>query len=124
MLDIKFLRENSKVVQKAAKDKGIEIDIDHVLEIDQKHHELQLTVQKLREERNILAKNKDIEKGKALKDKLEKEERALQAVEEELREWLYKVPNIPSDDVPAGRDESENKVIRKSGAAERWHRRL
>ena len=54
MLDIKFIRENPQVVQKAAKDKGIDIDINHVLEIDSKHRELALFVQKLREERNLL----------------------------------------------------------------------
>ena len=52
MLDIKFLRENPQVVQKAAKDKGISIDVNHILEIDAKYRELSQSVQKLREERN------------------------------------------------------------------------
>ena len=76
MLDIKFIRENSSLVQKAAKDKGIEIDINHVLEIDSKHRELFISVQKLREERNILTSGikgkptpEQIEKGKNLKER-------------------------------------------------------
>ncbi|MEK7517121.1 MAG: serine--tRNA ligase [Patescibacteria group bacterium] len=122
MLDLKFIRENPSLVQKAAKDKGIDIDINHVLEIDAKHRELSLSVQKLREERNILTDlirgrptQEQIEKGKSLKERLEKEEHALSAVQEELHEWLLKIPNIPAGDVPVGKDETGNKEIRKVG---------
>ncbi|KKP96192.1 MAG: Serine-tRNA ligase, partial [Candidatus Levybacteria bacterium GW2011_GWA2_36_13] len=34
MLDIKFIRENKELVAKAAKDKGVKVDIDEVLEVD------------------------------------------------------------------------------------------
>ena len=95
MLDIKFIRENPQVVQKAAKDKGIDIDINHVLEIDSKHRELALFVQKLREERNLLTSGirgkpteTQVEKGKNIKDRLEKEEHALRAIGEELKRKL------------------------------------
>lgn len=113
MLDIKFIRENPELVRKAAKDKGFEVDISHLLEIDAKHRELSLSVQKLREERNRYAQEKNIEEGKKIKDRLEKEEHALKAVEEELQEWLLKVPNPAKSDVRVGKDETENEVIRK-----------
>lgn len=115
MLDTKFIRENPDIVQKAAKDKGFEVDVSHLLEIDTKQRELSLSVQKLREKRNLLAKEKNIEEGKSLKDKLEKEEHALKAVEEELQEWLLKVPNMAKSDVRVGKDETENEVIRTYG---------
>lgn len=122
MLDVKFIRENPQVVKKAAKDKGITVDIDHVLEIDAKYRELSQEVQKLREERNRI--NKDPSWGKDgrlipaaawLKKEHEEKENALRAVEEELTEWLYKIPNIPKNDVNVGKDESENKVVKKHG---------
>jgi len=123
MIDLKFLRENSQIVQKAAKDKGIDINIGHILEIDAKHKELSLAVQELREERNLLTSGvkgkptpEHIEKGKMLKEKLEKEEHALTAVQQELRDWLLKIPNIPADDVPVGKDETGNKEIKKAGS--------
>src|SRR3990167_7202115 len=101
MLDIKFIRENPQIIQKAAKDKGVEVDVDHVLNIDSKHRELALSVQKLREERNLLTAgikgrptSEQIEKGKLLKEKLEKEEKALRAVGDELKINLYKIPNL------------------------------
>ena len=122
MIDIRLLRENPKVVQKSAKDKGIDVNIDSILNFDKKAHELSLSIQKLREERNKLAKatssavdKKDIERGKKLKEQLHKEEKNLQKLNIELQELLYQIPNIPAKDVPVGKDETGNKVIRKWG---------
>ncbi len=112
MIDLKFLREHSDKVQKAAKDKGVDVDINHVLEIDAKYRELSNLVQKLREERNRFVKEQNIEKGKEIKEKLEKEEHALKAVEEELKIWLYKIPNIAKSDVKAGKNETENDIVK------------
>ncbi|MBI2028263.1 MAG: serine--tRNA ligase [Candidatus Levybacteria bacterium] len=127
MLDIKFIRENPQVVQNAAKNKGVDVDINYLLEIDSKYRELSLAVQKLREERNALTSgikgkpaSEQIEKGKVLKERLEKEEHALNSVQEELNEWLLKIPNIPADDVPIGKDETGNKEIRKIGGIPRF----
>lgn len=115
MIDIKFLQDNPELIKKAAKDKGYPIDIDHLLEINKRYHELQSSVQKLREERNRLSREKNIEEGKKLKEKLEREKNALRAVEEELTDWLWKIPNLPKEDVKVGKDESENEVVRKHG---------
>lgn len=122
MLDLKFIRENSKIVQQGVENKGFEINIEHLLEIDKKHHELSEKVQKLREERNVL--NEQIKKNpnqwdkkaaQALKQQLEKEEHALSAVKEELNNELEKIPNLPKPDVKTGKDESENEILRKVG---------
>ncbi|MEK9176600.1 MAG: serine--tRNA ligase [Patescibacteria group bacterium] len=115
MLDIKLIRENPDKIQKAVTDKGIEIDIAHILEIDSKYRELSLKVQNLREERNKAAKAQNIEEGKRIKAELETGEKALRAVEEELNEWLSRIPNPAKEDVKVGRDESANEVLRKSG---------
>lgn len=122
MIDIKLVRENPEKVQTAAKNKGIDVDINHILEIDAKYRELSQSVQKLREERNAHTSQikgkpteEQLEVGKALKEKLEKEEHALAAVFEELKEWLLKVPNLPKDDVKAGKDDTENEVVKKYG---------
>jgi len=114
MLDIKFIRENPGLVQKAAKDKGFHVDINHVLEIDSKHRELSLSVQKLREERNKFSKEQNTEEGKRVKNELEIKEHALKSVAEELNEWLLKVPNLPLKAVPVG-DPSKFKILKKNG---------
>jgi seryl-tRNA synthetase len=120
MLDTKFLREHTEMVEKAALSKRVKVDVGHIVTIDEKYRELSQVVQQLRNERNqhtstIKGKPTDeqMQKGKDLKEKLEKEEHALKAVEEELNEWLLKIPNLPKDDVKDGKDESENDVVKK-----------
>ena len=115
MLDIKLIRENSEKVQKSARDKGVEINIKHVLELDSKLRGLDSSVQKLREERNKFAKDRDIEKGKEIKKRLEKEENALNAIAQELKKVLLEIPNPAKPDVKVGKDDAENEVIKKVG---------
>lgn len=120
MIDINLIRNNPRDVQKAAKDKNVDINVDHILEIDKKYKELSITVQKLREERNILTDSmkgkpskEQIEKGKALKERLEKAEHSLKTAWDKLKEKFYQIPNIAKKDVKVGKDESANEIIRK-----------
>ena len=129
MLDIKYIRENPEEVKKAAKDKGIDVNIERVLELDNRVRGLDLMVQKLREDRNraaravINATNKEIiiKKGKELKTKLEKHEKALLALEEELKMLLFKIPNPAKKDVKVGKDDSENEILRKEGIPRKFN---
>jgi len=127
MIDIKILRENPQAVEKAAKDKGVEISAERIIELDNKVRGLELIVQKLREEKNKLAKatsnvvdKKNIEKGKELKIKLGKEENVLKAVSKELKNLLLEIPNVPAPDVPAGKNETQNKEIKKWGKVSKF----
>lgn len=121
MIDINRIRNNPDQIQKAAKDKRVDVDVHHVLEIDAKYRELALSVQKLREERNKHTESmkgrkpteEEIAKGKEIKERMEKEEKAMHAVFEELQEWLLKIPNPAKPDVPFGKDDSENVVMKK-----------
>lgn len=127
MLDIKFIRENPDKVTKGVRDKGVEVDISHLLEIDSKYRELSQAVQKLREERNentsqIKGKPTDeqLAKGREIKERLAKEEHVLIAVEEELNELLAKVPNLPLPQVPVGKNEGDNVEVRKWGEPKKF----
>ncbi len=121
MLDINIIRNNPGKIQQAAKAKRVDIDAQHILEIDAKYRELAQAVQKLREERNKFTESlkgkkpsaEQIQEGREFKEKLEKEEHAMDAVYKELQEWLLKIPNPAKDDVKIGKDENENEVIRK-----------
>ena len=122
MIDIKLFRENPEYFAKSAKAKNVEINAAHILEIDEEYRKLQQVVQTLREERNMLVgamKGKptpeQVEKGKQLKERLEKEEHALASVGEELQRELKKIPNPIKPDVKVAKDESGNEVIKKVG---------
>src|SRR3990167_678631 len=115
MLDIKFIRENKELVAKAAKDKGVKVDIDEVLEVDKDVGVLNTVKQKLQEERNKAAKEKDIEKGKKIKQELLDLEKELEPLSEKLTELLMQIPNLPLPQVPFGKNERDNVEVKKWG---------
>lgn len=115
MLDLKFIRENPKLVQKAANDKRVVVNVEEVLQLDETHRQLQTEMQSLREERNKAAKERDIEKGKEIKGRLDDLDNNFQKISTRLKELLLSIPNPSKPDVPVGKDDTENEVIRTVG---------
>lgn len=121
MLDIEFIRKNSDLVKKAIVNKRLKVDIDQLLNIDEKRRTLIMTIDELRQQRNLAAKTKDIQKGKEIKCKLDEIEPDLERINGEFFNLMILVPNIPFDDVPVGEDESKNVVIRKWGESQKFN---
>ena len=116
MVDINDLRENPNKYREGMKAKQFDPSVvDKVLELDQKRRDLLVKIEKLRAERNVSAKKKDIEKGKKIKIELQKLEPELSKVEKDYRRMLNQIPNPPADDVKEGKDENENEILRKWG---------
>lgn len=142
MLDIKFIRENPKLIKEGAKNKGVDVDIDRLLEVDKKR------VDSLRALEDMLAQknkaSKEIAKirtclaprGRTLissKLKNEKEKKkiilemqeldknsdrlnkTLKETEEEFNNLMLQIPNPPFDNVPLGKDEKDNLVLEEIG---------
>ena len=94
MLDIKFIRQNSDIVKKAAQDKLIEVDIDKLLSLDENIRMKNQELDNFKEERNRLSSSiptlKDDEKRntimyvKNLKDKISNLEEELKPIKEEF----------------------------------------
>lgn len=121
MLDIQYIRENADKVKKVVADKQLDASlVDQLIEVDVKRRATIQKIEEVRSERNLAAKDKNIEKGKEIKEKLQKLEPELVEVEKEYKALLWKIPNIISDDTPIGRDESENKVIRTWGEPKKF----
>ena len=118
MLDVKFIRENLDLVEKSAKEKGYQINVKEVLDLDEKRRKELTRVEKLRRKRNeIAAKMKGgkpdkalIDEGKKVKEELAKLEEDLTKVESEYNAALKAVPNIIFDDVPLGGEEDSVEV--------------
>jgi len=125
MLDINFIRENPEKVKDGAKKKGYDPKIvDRVLKVDEIRRQLLAEVDKWRQARNKQAcfsqaqnklKKGEVEKGKKIKEMLRRLEPDLRAVDEQFENLLAEIPNLPADDVPKGRDESENVEMKKWG---------
>jgi len=120
MLDINFIRQNTEKIKKAVKDRGLDPElVDRVLKVDETRRQLIIEVDKFRQEKNKLTK-KDIEKGKKIKEMLRRLEPDLRAVEEEFKMLLAQIPNLQADDVPEGKDESENVEVKKWGKIKKF----
>ncbi len=126
MLDIKFIRQNQKLIEKASRDKNIPFDLKRLLRVDQKRTKLIKEVDTLRQEKNEItqkiAQIKDsskklelIKKMRLQKNNLRKKQKALTAVEQEFHKLMLWVPNIPAPDVPIGKDGSQNVEVKKWG---------
>ena len=126
MLDIKFIRENPDKVKEACKNKQVKVDIDRLLEVDKKRRETLQALEDMLAQKNraskIISQTKDEKEKQKLilemreldtnSDRLTK---ALKELEEEFNNLMLQIPNLPFDDVPVGKDERENVVLRKWG---------
>ena len=117
MLDIKFIRNNPEVVRKAIQNKNIDLDLDKLLALDSRRRELIESSETVKAEQNKKSKGPqfNVEELKSLKEKFKVMEHELTCVEEEFSQLMLQVPNIPSDDTPIGRSETENIVVKKVG---------
>lgn len=127
MLDINFIRENPEKVKEGIKKKKYDSSlVDKVLTEDKKRLELLQKVEDLRRERNELAQGsgqkseKDHERGREVKEELKKIEPELKQTTQEFEKLIQEIPNLPLEDVPEGKDESENQVIRKWGEPKKF----
>ena len=129
MLRRQFVRENPAAVRAALEQKGVDVDLDRILEIDAEWRSLKSEGDDLRHERNevsstigqLKADGKDeeaeeaIERSSELKDELQAIEARADELEAELEAALLTLPQLPDDSVPVGADESENVERRRNG---------
>jgi seryl-tRNA synthetase len=122
MIDIKFILEQPEVVQKNNENRGKTIDIAVATQLAERRLVLVDSVQTLRTRSNQIAELIPkasaeerpglIEEGKKLKEEAKGHEAELAVVEADLETELHKYPNLLREDVPIGKDETSNEVVR------------
>ncbi len=115
MIDLKFLRENPQQIVDGANSKNVQIDIEKILKTDENLRTLNTEVQNLRAERNVVARDRNIERGKEIKQQLDELEPRLNELERKLSELISQIPALPKDDVKKGVNDTENDVIKTVG---------
>jgi seryl-tRNA synthetase len=122
MLDINFIRENVDLVKKAVSEKGIEFDVERLLEVDKERRELITQVDELRRQKNEISEgikgkpsDEQIQKGREIKEKLDGLEDQLRDAEERFSNLMQYLPNIPAADAPVGPDADSNIELSKWG---------
>jgi seryl-tRNA synthetase len=118
MLDINFIRENPDIVKNACENKNIKVDVKKLLELDKQKRQLMQETESLKAEQNKISRSGDkslIEQAKEIKVKIKDLEPKLEELEKELQPLLLTLPNIPFDEVPVGKDDTQNVVVRQIG---------
>jgi seryl-tRNA synthetase len=125
MIDLADLRARPDVYQDAAKKKRINVDVKEFLKLDEKRRDLLKGVEDMRGKKNAVSKDvpkmKGAEKDKAiaemkkLGEDLKEKEAELAALEVEWMKTQLMLPGIPLPQVPVGKDDTENKEVKKWG---------
>ncbi|MBY3083857.1 serine--tRNA ligase [Rhizobium laguerreae] len=135
MLDIKWIRENPEALNAALAKRGAEPLAQSLVALDEKRRSAVQKAQDLLSRRNLASKEigaamaqKNSELAEKLKSEVSELKTLLPAIEEEdrqltaeLNDALSRIPNIPFDDVPVGKDEHDNVVTRIVGEKPRWN---
>ena len=116
MLDVNLIRRNPEEVKKGIAKKNFSPKlVDDFLALDEEWRKLTKQIDDLRAEQKKLSDERKIEEATKIKDKIQSLESELRKLEQNRQEILWQIPNLPSDDTPVGKDELENKVLRKWG---------
>ena len=131
MLDIRALRQDGDAIREALKKRGYDLDLATFQSLDAKRKDADVRSQDLQAQRKkaskevgeLIKSGMDVDAAKAkvaetlktLDAELDNEVNRAKTVQEEIREFLMGVPNVPVDEVPAGNDEDDNVEVRQWG---------
>ncbi|MCO5222490.1 MAG: serine--tRNA ligase [Thermomicrobiales bacterium] len=129
MIDLKIIRDQPDMVRSALVALNTTAPIDEILSLDASRRQVVTEVESLKARRNEgskeVGRTKDaerraelIEEMRVLGDDIAAKDEQVRVTDEELRNLLLLVPNLPLPDVPVGPDESHNAVT-KTVEAER-----
>lgn len=126
MLDIKIIRDNPAFFDEQMKKRKIEENVsEKIITLDAEKRSLQGKIQELQHERKVIAKEIGLlrkngepadekqERARGINDEIASLEKKLE--DDELTKFLSSLPNIPSEDIPVGTDETDNKEVRRWG---------
>lgn len=127
MLDIRLVRENTSVVEKALINRNYELSLSGFLTLEEERRRLLKKAEELRNRRNTVSEEigrlkrqkQDaanlMDEMKSVSEKIKELDEQLHVLEEKIDSFLLNIPNIPHESVPVGKDEAENVVVRTWG---------
>ncbi|MBI9031919.1 serine--tRNA ligase [bacterium] len=127
MLDLKFIRENADLVKEAIKNKNEKADIDRILELDEAKRIAQFNFDQKKADQNRVSKEIGLKKKNKedasdllaqmgnVAQEIKDLKNILTDAENALNEAILWVPNMPHPDVPVGKSEDDNQILREWG---------
>ena len=130
MLDIKLIRSEPEKIAAKLAIRGFVLDVKYINGLEREYRQLQDASQSLQSERNAYAKmmgkaiseaktQEEIpllkERGEELKQACIRAEEELNKIQDQLKDYMSGIPNLPDDHVPPGTNEDDNLEIRRWG---------
>jgi seryl-tRNA synthetase len=128
MLDLGYVRDHLDVIEKMGRDRGIVLDLEPFRAIDAERRALITSAERLKAERNraseeIARKKKGGEDAseilalmKEVSDRIKRDDERIGVLDEQLKNFLLTIPNIPHASVPVGKSAADNVEVRRWGA--------
>src|SRR5271154_5729827 len=128
MLDLGYVREHLDVIEKMARDRGATLDLAPFRQLDTDRRMVITSAERLKAERNkaseeIVRMKKSGEDASALlalmkqvSDQIKRDDETITVLDEQLKQFLQTVPNIPHASVPVGKSAADNVEVRRWGA--------
>ena len=125
MIDLGDLRNNPEAYQRACDVKGIKFDVQAFLELDQRYRKSKAEVEQLRARQNAVndeiktlsgdEKQARITEMKELAPKIKELTESVRELEQEWKAGQLRIPSIPLEHVPVGKDDTENVEVSRWG---------
>ena len=127
MLDLKLIRSNPRLVKEALEKRGAGVGLDRFLEIDKQWRTALASVESLKNSRNVVSQEigrlkkagqdapELVLEMKQVSGKIRESDEKVRLLEEEIRENLLSIPNMPHESVPYGGSSEDNVVVRRWG---------
>ena len=124
MIDINTLRENPEIISSSLDQRQDKIDLKSILDLDNQKRKLIQQNDELKYKKNIVSKKLGqsdqkpislIEEMREAGNQIKNLDLKLEKIGAKLNYLLSTIPNLVSDNVPYGKDENENKVIKTVG---------
>jgi len=124
MHNIKDIRNDFDNFKNVIKSRNISIDLEQILDLDQKNRKLIQEKETLEQEKKNISKKKDkslFAKSKEISEKIISISKDQSLIKNKLDDLLSSIPNLPLKDVPVGADENSNKEISKNGTIKEFN---
>ncbi len=127
MLEIKLLRQNLVEVWKTLETRGAMPDFETFKSNDEERKKILYEIEELRHKRNVVSdtiaqmkkkgENTDalVSDMRTVSDRIKSLDKSLTDCDQQLNDFILKLPNIPHESVPVGKDEADNPVVKTNG---------
>jgi seryl-tRNA synthetase len=127
MLDLKYVRGNTAIVEEALMKRGSPVSLDNFLDLDEQRRDMLFVVEQMKGRRNQVSEEigrlkkagTDAEamviEMRELSQEIKFKDDEVRSIEEKMQIFLMHIPNVPHTSVPVGSDQSANLEVRRWG---------